>query len=138
MLPLTPPWSASAGPAPADSLRVLPGPHARLSRVLETLAPDGSGYRWPRARFERDVLLADAEMTRAALRDTVSALNARAANAAAAARAREDSLRSNFRWTQLDLEHERQNRPHWWEKPTVVVPVTMFLTLLAVDAAVGD
>jgi len=138
MLPLTPPWSASAGPAPADSLRVLPGPQARLSRVLETLAQDGSGYRWPRARFERDVLLADAEMTRAALRDTVSALNALAADAAAAARAREDSLRSDLRWTGLDLEHALRTRPRWWERPTVVVPVTMFLTLLAVDAAVGD
>ncbi|HPD73551.1 MAG TPA: hypothetical protein PLL30_17390, partial [Candidatus Krumholzibacteria bacterium] len=83
-------------------------------------------------------ILADRLRTRAALRDTVSVLRLEAAIAAAAARARVDSLAVALRWATLDLDHERETRPRWYERPAIVVPTTMLLTILAIDVTVGD
>ena len=48
-----------------------------------------------------------------------------------------DSLRRRLDLAELRLEWERERRARWWQSPTVVVPVTVLLTIYAVDIMVG-
>ena len=112
----------------------IPPPDTGLALLLETRAQDGC--LWPVARGELSEILARGVRLRAALADTVSALNAATRDSLATRNAREDQLLHDICWLELDLEHARANRLRWWQRPAVVVPVTVILTVLALDYSI--
>lgn len=112
----------------------MPPPDTGLALLLETGVQDG--YLWPRARGELSEIVAHGKRLKAALADTVSALNAAYKDSLKVSAAASDQLRLDLRWANLDLEHAHANRLRWWQRPAVVVPVTVLVTVWALDYAV--
>ena len=112
----------------------IPPPDTGLALLLETGVQDG--YLWPQARGELREILAHGARLKAAVVDTVSALNAAYTDSLAVRTSVSDQLRLDLRWANLDLEHAHANRLRWWQRPAVVVPVTVLVTVWALDYAV--
>ena len=117
---------------PAAS-QTIPPPDTGLALLLETGVQDG--YLWPRARGELREILARSVRLKAELVDTVSALTAAYQDSLAVRDNTNEQLKLDIRWVELDLEHARRNRMRWWQRPAVVVPVTVLVTVWAVDWA---
>jgi hypothetical protein len=102
--------AAAAAPAPADSAAA-PGVGAGLRELLD--ARDPAGYLWPRARAELSEILADRLRTRAALRDTVSALRQTITDTVAVVGARADTLMARVEHLELRETFRREDEPGW-------------------------
>jgi len=51
-------------------------------------------------------------------------------------RAVEAQLRVDLRWAELDLQHANENRLRWWQRPALVVPVTVLVTVWALQVTI--
>ena len=112
----------------------IPPADAGLALLLEASGADG--YLWPVARNDLRDILAHQARLKAAITDTSSLIIASYQDSLAARSAVEAQLRHDLRWLELDLQHAHENRLRWWQHPAVVVPVSVLVTVWALDVVI--